>query len=94
MALGLGAGDRVARLERVRCSDGVPLAIERAALSLAMLPDPEAVESSLYAVLQTRGLRPTRAVQRISATSIDARDAALLGVPVGALLDAQDSGAA
>jgi GntR family transcriptional regulator len=84
MALGLGAGDRVARLERVRCSDGVPLAIERAALSLAMLPDPEAVETSLYAVLQTRGLRPTRAVQRISATSIDARDAALLGVPVGA----------
>lgn len=30
MALGLGAGDRVARLERVRSSDGVPLAIERA----------------------------------------------------------------
>ena len=35
MALGLGAGDRVARLERVRRSDGVPLAIERAALSPA-----------------------------------------------------------
>lgn len=84
MALGLGAGDRVARLERVRCSDGVPLAIERASLSSAILPDPDEVEASLYAVLQTRGLRPTRAVQRISATSIDARDAALLGVPVGA----------
>lgn len=84
MALGLGAGDRVARLERVRCSDGVPLAIERASLSSTILPDPDEVEASLYAVLQTRGLRPTRAVQRISATSIDARDAALLGVPVGA----------
>lgn len=84
MALGLGAGDRVSRLERVRCSDGVPLAIERAALSTSLLPDPDAVESSLYAVLQTRGLRPTRAVQRISAASIDARDAALLGVTVGA----------
>lgn len=83
MALGLGAGDRVARLERVRCSDGVPLAIERATLSTAILPDPEEVQTSLYAVLQTRGLRPTRAVQRISATSLDARDAALLGVPVG-----------
>lgn len=83
MALGLGAGDRVARLERVRCSDGVPLAIERATLSAATLPDPDEVQSSLYAVLQTKGLRPTRAVQRISATSIDARDAALLGVPVG-----------
>lgn len=84
MALGLGAGDRVTRLERVRCSDGVPLAIERATLSTNVLPDPEAVQSSLYAVLQTRGLRPTRAVQRISATSIDARDSALLGVTVGA----------
>lgn len=83
MALGLGAGDRVSRLERVRSSDGVPLAIERAALSTAILPDPAEVETSLYAVLQTRGLRPTRAVQRISATSLDARDAALLGVPIG-----------
>jgi len=83
MALGLGAGDRVTRLERVRCSDGVPLAIERATLATNLLPDPDAVQSSLYAVLQTRGLRPTRAVQRISATSIDARDAALLGVSVG-----------
>lgn len=83
MALGLGAGDRVARLERVRCSDGLPLAIERATLSTAVLPDPEEVQTSLYAVLQTRGLRPTRAVQRISATSLDARDAALLSVPVG-----------
>lgn len=83
MALGLGAGESVARLERVRCSDGVPLAIERATLSTAILPDPDEVQASLYAVLQTRGLRPTRAVQRISATSLDARDAALLGVPVG-----------
>jgi GntR family transcriptional regulator len=84
MALGLGAGDRVARLERVRCSQGVPLAIERATLSTTTLPDPEEVVTSLYAVLATRGLRPTRAVQRISATSLDARDAGLLGVPIGA----------
>ena len=32
MALGLGLDDRVARLERVRTSDGLPLAIERASL--------------------------------------------------------------
>lgn len=83
MALGLGAGERVARLERVRCSGGVPLAIERATLPLSLLPDPSEVTTSLYAVLQTRGLRPTRAVQRISATSLDARDAELLGVAVG-----------
>ena len=43
MALGLAAHDRVARLERVRMADGVPLAIERASLSTAVLPDPGAV---------------------------------------------------
>ncbi|WP_258286188.1 UTRA domain-containing protein, partial [Escherichia coli] len=52
MALGLGVGEKVARLERVRSSDGVPLAIERASLSQAILPDPEGVTDSLYAVLQ------------------------------------------
>lgn len=84
MALGLGAGDRVARLERVRSSDGVPLAIERASLPAAILPHPEAVEASLYAVLAASGMRPTRAVQRISAANLSARDAALLQVPEGA----------
>lgn len=84
MALGLGAGDRVARLERVRRSDGVPLAIERASLSTQVLPDPEQVGPSLYAWLETRGLRPIRAVQRISAANLGPRDAELLGVSPGA----------
>ncbi|MES2845845.1 MAG: GntR family transcriptional regulator [Pseudomonadota bacterium] len=84
MALGLGAGTMVARLERVRRSDGVPLAIERASLSTDVLPDPAAVETSLYAVLQARGMRPVRAVQRISAANLGPRDAELLGVPTGA----------
>ncbi|NUB45424.1 GntR family transcriptional regulator [Fertoebacter nigrum] len=83
MALGLGAGDRVARLERVRRSDGVPLAIERASLSAQVLPDPMAVEASLYALLEERGLRPVRAVQRISAANLGAKDADLLGVAPG-----------
>lgn len=83
MALGLGAGDRVARLERVRVSDGVPLAVELASLPAAILPDPEAVDSSLYALLQSRGFRPQRAVQRISAANLGARDADLLGVVPG-----------
>jgi GntR family transcriptional regulator len=84
MALGLTAHDRVARLERVRMADEVPLAIERASLSTAILPDPEAVDASLYAVLAERGLRPVRAVQRISAANLGAADAALLEVPQGA----------
>jgi GntR family transcriptional regulator len=84
MALGLGAGDRVARLERVRRSDGVPLAIERASLPTQVLPDPEAVGTSLYALLETFGQRPVRAVQRISAANLGPRDAELLGVAPGA----------
>lgn len=83
MALGLGADDRVARLARVRRSDGIPLAIERASLSGAYLPDPESVETSLYRVLDARGLRPTRAVQRISAANLGPRDAELLEVAEG-----------
>lgn len=83
MALGLGAGDRVARLERVRCSDGVPLAIERASLPPAILPDPAVVSGSLYAVLQQGGYRPVRAVQRITAANLNERDAGLLGVAMG-----------
>ena len=83
MALGLGAGDRVARLERVRSSDGVPLAIERASLSQHILPDPGQVSDSLYAMLESLGQRPVRAVQRISAANLNAKDAELLGVQPG-----------
>ncbi len=84
MGLGLRAGDRIARLERVRRSDGVPLAIERAALPLSVLDAPEEVTGSLYAVLQARGMRPVRAVQRITAANLGERDADLLGVAPGA----------
>lgn len=84
MALGLGSADRVARLERVRLSDGLPLAIERASLSQQVLPRPDQVESSLYSVLEARGLRPVRAVQRISATNLGAADAGFLQVAPGA----------
>lgn len=84
MALGLAAGDRVARLERVRRSDGVPLAIERASIPVAVLPDPMAVGTSLYAEMEARGMRPVRAVQRIAAANLGPRDAELLGVPAGA----------
>ena len=63
--------------------DGVPLAIERASLPGPILPDPEAVTGSLYAVLEARGCRPVRAVQRISAANLGPRDAELLGVAPG-----------
>lgn len=83
MTLGLGAGDEVSRLERLRHADGAPLAIERATLSSAVLPDPMAVGTSLYEALDELGLKPVRAVQRISACNLSADDAALLGVAEG-----------
>ena len=83
MALGLAADERVARLERVRSSQGVPLAIERASLSSLIVPEPEAIETSLYAWLKAQGLQPVRAVQRISAANLLGRDAELLQVAPG-----------
>lgn len=84
VALGLSAGDLVARIGRLRLSGDTPLAIERAALAPAILPDPEAIESSLYAHLEKRGNRPVRAIQRIRAANLGEDDARLLEVPAGA----------
>lgn len=81
LALGLGAGDEVARLARLRIADGRPMAIERAALPPDILPEPTRVTGSLYAVLEADGRRPVRAVQRISAINLGADDAQLLGLP-------------
>ncbi|MFN0114762.1 MAG: GntR family transcriptional regulator [Paracoccaceae bacterium] len=82
LALGLGAGDQVARLARLRLADGRPMAIERAALPPDVLPDPSAVTRSLYEILGSLGRRPVRAVQKISAVNLGEADAGLLGVPV------------
>lgn len=81
--LGLAAGGLVARLGRLRIADENPLAIERASISAEFLPDPESVGNSLYAVLEARGVRPVRAIQRISARTIKDQEAELLGVAPG-----------
>jgi GntR family transcriptional regulator len=84
VVLGLSPGEQVARISRLRLSEHTPLAIERASLSSATLPDPEAVGASLYALLDRRGLRPVRAIQRIRAANLSEDDARLLDVPAGA----------
>lgn len=83
VTLGLGASDNVARVARLRISGETPLAIERAALSAAILPDPENIGTSLYAHLDKSGSRPVRAIQRIRAVSLDEEDANLLEVAPG-----------
>ncbi len=82
--LGLSRGEMVARIARLRSADQRPLAIERAALSTSLLPDPEKVIDSLYAVLDEDNNRPVRAIQRISAANVADEDAALLGMAPGA----------
>jgi len=82
--LGLGAGEQVTRIARLRLSEDTPLAIERAALSAATLPDPASVGSSLYSHLEKTGNRPVRAIQRIRAANLDEDDARLLEIPPGA----------
>jgi GntR family transcriptional regulator len=84
IALGLSAGERVARVERLRFADDTPLALEWSSLPTDVLPDPGAVETSLYDVLRAAGTAPTRAMQRITAVNLTAADARLLMLAEGA----------
>ncbi|MEO6012712.1 MAG: GntR family transcriptional regulator [Devosia sp.] len=81
--LGLSSSDNVARIARLRISGDTPLAIERASLSARVLPDPQAIGTSLYAHLEKDGNRPVRAIQRIRAVTLGEEDAALLEVAPG-----------
>lgn len=83
LGLGLASGDQVARIYRLREADGRPMALERAALPLDILPDPTAVNASLYERLQESGMRPIRAIQKISAINLGDQEAGLLGVAEG-----------
>ncbi|AGI69713.1 GntR family transcriptional regulator [Octadecabacter antarcticus 307] len=83
LALGLSSQDRVTRIDRLRRTDDVPMAIEFSSLPQDILPDPGKVETSLYAVLRKKGCAPTRAVQRVTAINLERREAELLKLPEG-----------
>ena len=51
MALGLSPGELVSRFDRLRTADDLPMAIEHAVVPNRLVPDPESVQTSLYAVL-------------------------------------------
>ncbi|MGE4610386.1 MAG: GntR family transcriptional regulator [Paracoccaceae bacterium] len=82
-ALGLMSGQMIARIERLRCADGQPMAIERSSISSDVLPHPENVSQSLYDILDEQNLRPVRAIQKISATILNNEQAELLNANVG-----------
>jgi len=84
MALGLPGAEMLARVERLRFADDVPMALERSSLPRDILPDPNLVDVSLYDVLRTRGVAPTRAVQRITAINATGEDARRMNLAEGA----------
>jgi GntR family transcriptional regulator len=83
MMLGVSPRDHVFRLARLRLADGVPMAIERAAVPARFLGEPARVGDSLYAALDAEGWLPVRALQRLRAAVLGAADAALLDVAEG-----------
>ncbi len=80
MALGLSPGEPVSRLQRLRLASGVPMAIEHAVVPARFLPDPHAVEASLYSALNALGFMPRRALQRLHAVLLNPDQAKLLEV--------------
>ena len=83
LALALSSDASVSRVARLRTADGKPMAIERASLPTTILPNPLDVVTSLYEVLEVSGLRPVRALQKISAINLGAADARLLEIDEG-----------
>ena len=84
IALGLPSSERVARIERLRSADGLPMAVEWSSLPEDILPDPDLVQTSLYAVLRATGNAPARAVQRVTAVNLTSDQAHLLNLADGA----------
>jgi GntR family transcriptional regulator len=80
VSLGLVSGVRISRIERLRIADGVPMALEVSSLPENILHQPEVVSTSLYSVLRDLGRAPTRAIQRVSAVNLSAKEAQLLNM--------------
>jgi len=90
MMLGVGPGESIYRLARLRLADGVPMAIDRAAVPMRFVAGAQPADDSLYAALESAGFRPVRALQRLRAVIIGPAEAALLEVATGsAALDIQ-----
>ncbi|MBF9044086.1 UTRA domain-containing protein [Rhodobacterales bacterium HKCCE4037] len=84
IALGLGPNAPVTRITRLRSAEGQPLAIEATTVLTEALESPDLISDSLYKTMDARGMRPVRAVQRLTAVAIDSTMANLLEVTPGA----------
>lgn len=83
MSLSLSPSETVCRLRRLRLANDTPMAIETTVISTRYLPDPYRVTESLYAALEALGVRPVRALQRLSAANLAKDEAHLMEVALG-----------
>lgn len=81
--LRLPKGARVARLKRLRIGNETVMAMEECVLPTHVLPNPGALEGSLYEYLDAKSSAPVRATERIQAINAPAELARHLKVPTG-----------
>ena len=74
------------RLKRLRTADDKVLAIETSTIPLLYLPNPDAVNDTLYGYFADRRLLPIRARQHIRAVNADAEQARLANLDPGAAM--------
>ena len=88
-ALGLGAGEFVVEIQRVRLADGSPISLELAQFPAEAFPGllEEQLGGSIYEILeQEYGLVTSRADERIEAVSATPDEASLLAIEPGSAL--------
>ncbi|KFX03451.1 GntR family transcriptional regulator [Pectobacterium betavasculorum] len=78
--MSLPEGEAVTYLRRVRLSNDEPVSLETTWIPQQFLPDPEALEQSLYQYWMTHGITPDKKRYRFKAIACSAEIAALLGI--------------
>ncbi|MCM2973684.1 GntR family transcriptional regulator [Larsenimonas suaedae] len=84
--LDLGPNDPVVHLKRLRLADDIVVAVEESCLPARFIPEPDALEASLYAYLEHCGTPIVRARQSVSAVNADEALATLARVAPGSAL--------
>jgi GntR family transcriptional regulator len=85
----IGLHELVFELERLRLIDGVPTAIDRTRIPVAIapgLPELDFTDASIYAALEAGGAEPVTADVVVSATTAENAPAAVLCIPAGSAL--------
>jgi GntR family transcriptional regulator len=87
-ALGLEEGEKAKVLERLRLADGVPMAMERAVMtvSLAESLEGDLEHGSLHAAFERLGRVPTKALSEVSARHPSKRQRDLLDLPASGII--------